>query len=408
MLTLDTSPIQLPNQPDEMNEPLRKSASHPLDEAALLITCLRGLPIHVPEDADWNALLSLANENGVLLLVYQQLLASSPDMPDYFRDAARERRIATESLVEELEALLQDLADHGVEALPFKGPALALVLYGDAALRQSNDIDLLVRRDDFSSAEALLFLRGFTALGAASEHDRRFVRGGLLVELHFEIAPPRFFSFETKGIWSRSRLSDFRGHPTRAMYRNDLALYLCAHGLKHGFSRLIWILDLARALQGWTACEYQDLLRQAQRQGLRTWLLIGCEVVRTMFPQQLPAALDAAIAASPEALQLARHATARLFSTDQQVVVNDYRSFYLQAEPNPLKRWCYRLRYLVPTQADRRWARQHSIHPGLMVILRPFRLLKKYGPSRAWKILIPPKSLSFDLAREITPAQPMD
>ena len=405
---LETSPIQLPNQPDELNEPLRKSASHPVDEAALLITCLRGLPIHVPEDTDWNALLSLANENGVLLLVNQPLLNSCPEMPDYFRDAARECRIAAESLAEELESLLQDFAEHGIEALPFKGPALALALYGDATLRQSNDIDILVRRNDFSSAEALLFLRGFTALGAASEHDRRFVRGGLLVELHFEIAPPRFFSFETDAIWSRSRLSDFRGHPIRAMSRNDLALYLCAHGLKHGFSRLIWILDTCRALQGWTPSEYQDLLRQAQRQGLRTWLLIGCEVIRAMFPQQLPAALDAAIAASPGDLKQARRATAWLFSTDQQVVINDYRSFYLQAEPNPLKRWCYRLRYLVPTEADHRWARRHGIHPRLMVILRPFRLLKKYGPSRAWQILIPPKLPSFDLAHEIAPAQPMD
>jgi hypothetical protein len=125
---------------------------------------------------------------------------------------------------------------------------------------------------------------------------------------------------------------------------------------------------------------------------MRPWLFIGCEVVRTMFPQQLPVELDALMVAYPKALRRARLAVARLFSADQQVVVNDYRVFYLQAEPNPFKRWCYRLRYLAPTYTDDLWARQRRISPGLMIVLRPFRLLEKYGLSRAWQILFPFKA----------------
>lgn len=389
MSSLGTSSFSTPAQPAE---PLSQSDSHPAGEAALLITCLRELPCDIPEDTNWEILLGLAEQNGVLPLLYRTLLALSADMPGFFRDAARECRTAAELLGAELDSLLLGFVGNGIEVLPLKGPALALALYGDVALRQSNDIDLLVRRDDFPRAEALLLGWDFTALGAPSEHDRRFLRGGLLVELHFELASPRFFPFDINGIWSRSRRIDFRGKPARAMSNIDLVLYLCAHGLKHGFSRLIWILDLARALQGLEAREYRELMRQAQRRGLRPWLLIGCEVVRAMFPQQLPIELDAAMAASPEALMRARRAVAKLFSADQQVVVNDYRGFYLQAEPNPLKRWCYRLRYLAPTYTDYLWARRRRISPRLMVILRPFRLLEKYGPSRVWHILFPSKA----------------
>jgi hypothetical protein len=389
MSPLETSSSRTPNQPVE---PLWQSDSHPAEEAALLITCLRELPFDIPEDTNWEILLVLAEQNGVLLLVYRSLLASGADMPGFFRDAARECRAAAESLGAELEALLHNFAENDIEVLPLKGPALALALYGDVALRQSNDVDLLVRRGDFQRGEALLLRCGFTALGAPSEYDRRFLRGGLLIELHFEVASPRFFPFDIDGIWSRSRGVDFCGKPARAMSNIDLVLYLCAHGLKHGFSRLIWILDLARALQALEPHECRELMRQAQRQGLRPWLLIGCEVVRTMFPQQLPIELETAIAAPPEALKRARRAAARLFSADQQVVVNDYRGFYLQAEPNPLKRWQYRLRYLAPTYEDYLWARRRRISPGLMVILRPFRLLEKYGMSRVWQILFPSKA----------------
>jgi hypothetical protein len=389
MSSLGTSSLSTPNQPAP---PIGQSDSHPAEEAALLITCLRELPCDIPEDTNWETLLGLAKQNGVLPLLYRTLLALDANMPGFFRDAARECRAAAESLGAELEALLRGFAGNAIEILPLKGPALALALYGDVALRQSNDVDLLVRRDDFPRTEALLLGWGFSALGAPSEHDRRFLRRGLLVELHFELASPRFFPFDIDGIWSRSRRIDFRDKPARAMSNIDLVLYLCAHGLKHGFSRLIWILDLARALQGLEPLEYRELMLQAQRRGLRPWLFIGCEVVRAMFPRQLPIQLDAAMAASPKALERARLAVARLFSADQQVVVNDYRGFYLQAEPNPLKRWCYRLRYLAPTYTDYLWARRRRISPGLMVILRPFRLLEKYGLSRVWHILFPSKA----------------
>jgi len=307
-------------RPNESAERLRQNASHPVDEAALLITCLRELPFNLPDDINWRALLTLAQENGVLLLVYRLLFASGAHMPGFFRDAAQECQAVAESLAAALETLLQDFTEHGIEVLPLKGPALALALYGDAALRQSNDIDLLIRRDDFSNAEALLLGQGFAALGVASEHDRRFLHGELLVELHFELASPRFFPFNIDGIWSRSRCADFRGKPAHAMSKGDLVLYLCAHGLKHGFSRLIWILDLSHALQGWEPREYQELMKQAQRHCLRPWLLIGCEVVRAMFPLQLPAALDTVIAQSPVARNRAHCAAARLFTKSSQAM----------------------------------------------------------------------------------------
>jgi Uncharacterised nucleotidyltransferase len=388
---MSTSRTPAPAIPMRSTFPRRQCAHEPADEAALLITCLRGLPYLVPEDMDWKALLDLARENGVLLIVQQSLFAMGADIPDFFQEAAWECRAFAEWLADELEGLLRDLQDLRVEVLPLKGPALSLALYGDVALRSSNDLDLLVRRGDFPRCEALLLDRGFTALGLKSEHDRRFVRGELLVELHFELASPRDFPFDIDSIWSRSLPGDFRGHPVRAMSGADLVLYLCSHGLKHGFSRLIWIMDVARALRGWPRSAYEDWMRQAQRQCLLPCLLIGCEVVRTMFPQRMPEAMDAAaaIAASPKAVVCARRAVARLFSENREVVVNDYRGLYLQAEPNAFKRWRYRFRYLRPTSSDNQWARSHRIGSGLMIVLRPFRLLRKYGLRRALRIAFP-------------------
>lgn len=371
---------------------LEQCAHQAPGEAALLITCLRGLPYLVPEDTDWKVLLDLARENGVLLLAHRSLLAMGADIPGFFRDAAWECQTFAERLAQELEVLLQGFRDLHIEVIPFKGPALASALYGDVALRSSNDLDLLVSGDDFLRCKASLLDRGFLEVGTPGDYHGRFVRGEFLVELHFELASPLDFPVDIDHIWGRSLPHAFRGQPVRALSDADLVLYLCCHGLKHGFSRLIWIMDVARALHGWRPDAYVQLVRQARRQGLEPYLLIGCEVVRAMFPQQLPEAMDAATAASPKAVERARRAAARLFSENREVVLNDHRGLYLQAEPNPLKRWRYRLRYLTPvryltpTYSDYRWARRHHIQPGLMIVVRPFRLLSKYGLWGAWRI----------------------
>jgi hypothetical protein len=61
----------------------------------------------------------------------------------------RRRAVALEALtVRVIELLARD----GVRALPLKGPLLARALYGDPALRPTNDIDLLVATEDLPRA----------------------------------------------------------------------------------------------------------------------------------------------------------------------------------------------------------------------------------------------------------------
>jgi hypothetical protein len=288
--------------------------------------------------------------------------------------------------------LLDGLARRRIEVLPLKGPALSLALYNDAALRSSCDLDLMVRDDDFSRAEAFLFDQGFVALGSRGGKDRRFCRADLLVELHFQLDSPRFFTTDIRAIWSRSYSGDFRGQPVSLMSKEDLVLFLCYHGLRHGFSRLIWILDVAHALQGWPERDYESLVLRARRRDLTPWLFIGCEVVRSMFPQQLPEPMDAVMASSPIAVRRARRAVSRLFSEDMEPHVNDCRQLYLQAAASPLQRWRYRLKYFTPTYVDYQWARIHHVKPELMVILRPFRMLEKYGLGKLWHALFPSRA----------------
>lgn len=363
-----------------------------LYEAALLVSLVRGDPCFPDCATNWKALEEVAIENGVLALVFEALVVSGAKVPEAFAQSVEVLKGSAAEQAMELRSLLIEFADQQIDVIPLKGPALSFALYGDVSLRSSSDLDLLVRSKDFARAEEILMGRGFLPQGPRGGYDRRFTRNGLVIELHFHLSPGKFFPFRVEEVWRRAVTTRFLDTPVYVMSREDLALYLCWHGLKHGFCRLVWILDVARALRGWRAEEYEALLRLARQHDLEPWLLTGCEVVRTMLPREVPDTLDAVIASSPMR-EHARRAAAGILSGDAKKEITDYRCFYLRAGQDPMKRWRYRVSLLgdvldlAPKVSARAW--RHSIHHRFISDLRPFRALRKYGVRRACRMLFP-------------------
>ena len=69
-------------------------------------------------------------------------------LPERARDL--ERRFARNAqrslrLTQRTAKILACLARRGIEAIPYKGPALAQTVYGDVAMRQFSDLDILIR-----------------------------------------------------------------------------------------------------------------------------------------------------------------------------------------------------------------------------------------------------------------------
>jgi hypothetical protein len=363
-----------------------------LPEVALLIGCLRESPLSASPDIDWPMLLTLCENHRVLPLVHRALAANGAEIPQTFLDAVHDSQCSTERLAVELELLLTSFAQHRIEVIPLKGPVLAEALYGDVTMRPCADLDLLVRVRDFSRAETLLVEAGWKASAPADEYHRKFVRDGILVELHFGVISPLTFPFDLNGVWSRAQNATFRGHPLKMISETDRCLYLLLHGLKHAYGKLIWILDAALALKAaGRDGNSRELLERARAQALQKVLYIGCEMVREVFPRHLPESLAAALAESPKAMRDASAFVETLLtgegSTDVDFEI--WAAFYLQTETDPVMRWRHRLTFFVPTNEDYRWAMHHQIPRSLAPLLRPFRVLAKHGFLKAWRTAFP-------------------
>jgi hypothetical protein len=367
-------------------------------EASFLLAALRNDPAEAADSVDWAELLVFAETHGVLPSFCRSY---SESLPETFIDSFRRQWTTSALLAGELEALLELFQSHEIEVLPLKGPLLAEHLYGSVSLRTSDDLDLLVHASDFHKAQSILTGAGFLPVDEAGNYHQGFINNGVIVEVHFAVASPSLPQFDLEGAWARSNSIDFRGHATRIFEAIDLALYLVLHGVKHHFARLIWLLDVARALEAIDDSAAEQLLERARRIGVTGALLTTCQLVRLVFGNELPPAIGNAIEIDSTICgHAALIAEGILSGPAEPGTPPENAALFLQIERNSRSRWAHRLRFLLPTQQDYLWARRHGIHPRWIRLLRPWRLLLRHGPTVAVRTVFPPLASERDPGKQ--------
>ena len=293
---------------------------------------------------DWVRLLQLACTHGVLPCLYRSLLTTGPDIvPQDGLTALRHPFQANAQrnlfLAGTLLKLLRLLEAHGIAALPYKGPVLAALAYGNVALRQFGDLDLLVRPQDADRAKALLWAQGYRWLDGRT--PTRFPRllkvyelispdRHVLVELRWALTSATFFfPLDPAPLWTRLETVSLLETPVRSLAPEDLLLILCVHGAKHHWSWLGWICDVAAVLQAVPQLDWARCMAQASQLGGRRILALGVRLAHDLLGTGLPTEISRWIQAEAAVPWLAAQVWARLFAAARPPHAWDHPAFYL-------------------------------------------------------------------------------
>ena len=190
------------------------------------------------------------------------------------QSARRSLNLARESLS------LQSTFDRaGLDATFVKGSALALLMHRDVGMKDSWDIDLLVRPDQVEAACDLLIAEGYLLdypKRLSPDAFRRFQdvakecvffhpARNIYLELHWKLVDN---PHELSGLDLRQTQSVALGSgKLRTLADPELFAYLCVHGTRHSWSRLKWIADVAAFLKGRSSDEITRLRDQAVAMG---------------------------------------------------------------------------------------------------------------------------------------------
>jgi hypothetical protein len=356
-------------------------------EAKLLLGCARTsmdvsttqqISLLLRGNIDWKELLEMAQSHNLVPLLYRNLEAICPGrIPELVR-AKMQQQIQVNIqgnlyLTRELLHLLAAFEQHDIPVLPYKGPVLSASVYGDLGLRPSNDLDILVREKDVLRGTELLIALGFEIIRPSSVARKekqlqsarldQLVRSSpwayqvvlwhpekkIIVELHWRITPKYIFSKSPAQLWEGLTAIRLGGGTAFSFSPENLLWFLCVHGTKHQWQRLIWICDVAELIRAQPKLNWEQVLARASGLGMERRLFLGLLLAHGLLEAPLPRAIETRFQTASHVKILARQVIEEIFEDMQDSSPRfpglDRFTFQLKAMDRTIDRGRYLLRF---------------------------------------------------------------
>jgi len=281
-------------------------------------------------DFDWTAFIQAAIAEQVVALIHQSFERVCADLvPNEILDAmavfVAMQKKQNQVLMDELLAVLQAAEEQGIPTIPFKGPVLAQTVYGDLALRQFVDLDVVVVKEKIVAFGKLLVERGYSditdpVIASTLGKDGLFIneRNNIGLESHRAVGAKHLLFFrhydgirfephwaiaskeetdciDHDGLWRRSSFAKIDEVKIRVFAPEDTLIILCVHGASHRWSPLKWICDIAELVAGDMPIAWDIALKRARAQGVERMVLLGVLLAKLLFEARLPPVVVSAI-----------------------------------------------------------------------------------------------------------------
>ena len=215
------------------------------------------------------ALATQAEMDGVAGLMYVHLAKSvKADVPTAIMDRLGSMYRKTGTEVQTILSVMQDLASQlaaaDIPVMALQGLSL-IDLYGDAGIRSLGDVDLMVHPRHKNRFKELLRETGCTV--PASVYPDLLYMNDIWIDVHTDLLGlgrirhrRHLFPEDLDPLWERAEPFFDNNRMFLRPALTDNLVALSAHALKHGYSRLIWVVDLLETVRqltdhsaGWEA-----------------------------------------------------------------------------------------------------------------------------------------------------------
>lgn len=350
----------------------------------------------VQENMDWQYVIKMAQRHGVMPLFYKSLSSACPEaVPPAIMETLQKHYQANGQrnlfLTGELIKLLHLFDSNGIPAFPFKGPALAASVYGNLALRQFSDLDILVQKQDVLKARDLLVSFGYTPGFQFEEAQAEALlkyqyelpfahkNGRIFVELQWELVP-RYLkcNFVSQHLWKHFK-PVAGSHSLPTLLPEYLLLMLCIHGTKDFWTKLMWVCDVAELVKVHNELDWDFIMTLGEKIGCRRMLYLGLFLAQDILGTTLPDEVLQDVRSDQTVRRLAGQVKQWFFPGNDSLPGVKNLFFYLRSKDR-LKDQILYCKRLITTISPCDWTflPLPSSLSFLYYLLRPIRLVSKY------------------------------
>jgi hypothetical protein len=353
------------------------------------------------QDINWKKLMEIAVIQGVTPMVYQSLNSiCAADIPEdiysELQNRSNDNAWRNLFLTAELHKLLKLFKQEDIPAIPYKGAIMAVSAYGNLALREFFDLDILVSESDVSKVNDLLSSQGYQGSAQYSWYSREqtFVnqKNQINVDLHWGLFPGYLppFEFNFEQLWQRCQLYSIGSTQQKSFSWEDLLVILAIQIFKDAFNgslQLLKICDLNQVISSGQSWDWQQIIQQNQgwEQGKETPVLFALCLTQQLFGTKLSPEIKQRIKISPLIGFSANRIRQQIFArNDIEKTVHNLiaRLFFVL-----LMKKAFSLRFLLgqlirliiePNQGDKEFVWLPKYLEFLYYFVRPMRKLSQF------------------------------
>jgi Uncharacterised nucleotidyltransferase len=260
----------------------------------------------IPAGVDWRDLGKVATRNKMATFLLRGLDRSAGEVPQEFWTALEKQQQATVHVntrnLMTLRLLVSTLEAHQADGVIFKGPCAQMLVHGDFFMKPSSDVDLLVSGRDFDKAGRIIADSGFAVAEECMSPWWKLFLG----EQHFLTANPSLtpvdlhYRTQQPGCPAPRRADAFLsgsvtvmvgGKKVPTLSRTNSTLLSCmslVKALVHREPAGGHVCDIVAGVAGHSQEDVAQLVKDADRLGLRNTLALGLRSARLLFGLHTP------------------------------------------------------------------------------------------------------------------------
>lgn len=200
----------------------------------------------------------------------------------------------------ELINIIKLFRKNNIKLIAFKGPTLAQLAYGNIALRQYSDLDILIDYKDLSRIIMLLEKNNYTLEYHLLEYQNKNLKNlvhdfavysksnNIRIEFHWRLTSGEFY-IDTKS-WDLLNYPNYiliNQYKIPSLNNEKLLVYLCIHGYKHMWERVEWLVDINK-LHINNNLNWKEIIELSEQLNAKKILLSSLYLCNQLLNMKLP------------------------------------------------------------------------------------------------------------------------
>jgi ribosome-associated translation inhibitor RaiA len=291
-------------------------------------TALRIETLQKEKNIDWKDLLQQASQQGVFLLLHQNLIINhlecmpkniQPQLQAYSQIKTARNLFLSKKLCQ----ILELFKNHDIQVIPFKGSVLAASVYNNLAIREFCDIDLLIKQEDFVQVKELLLAQNYKPRSELQPWGEDFASQDdkVHIDIHWQLAPSCFpYRLDFSDLWQRCQTISILNQKVITLSPEDSLLILCLQIVKDAHYRqekLKQVCDIAELVRT-SSLNWELVIQQSQNLSSERLLLFGLALAQQLLQVEIPLEIKQKIASDRIVNRYLSHVTEQLFTIDDR------------------------------------------------------------------------------------------